>query len=100
MNSASTSAASANRLGTGLPSTPRGANEKLVEKPAAPAAIPSRTAPALGASCAAGAAPPPRPAGHHRALRLGRGPLVRRVAHHEEPQRRVADIRGEVEVGP
>ncbi len=39
-NSASTSSASEKRLGTGLPSTPRCAYEKLVENPAPPAAIP------------------------------------------------------------
>ena len=42
-NSASTSSASAKRLGTGFPSTPRCAYEKLVENPAPPAAMPSRT---------------------------------------------------------
>jgi hypothetical protein len=42
-NSASTSARSENRLGTGFPSTPRCAYEKLVENPAAPAASASRT---------------------------------------------------------
>ncbi len=40
---ASTSSSSAKRLGTGLPSTPRWAKEKLVEKPAPPAAMPSFT---------------------------------------------------------
>ena len=48
-NSASTSSASAKRLGTGLPSTPRCAYEKLVENPAAPASIPSRTSAAHAA---------------------------------------------------
>ena len=40
-SSASNSARSANRLGTGLPSTPRCGDAKLVAKPAAPASIAS-----------------------------------------------------------
>jgi hypothetical protein len=42
-SSASSSARSANRLGTGLPSIPRCGNAKLVAKPAAPASIASRS---------------------------------------------------------
>ena len=49
-NSASTSSASAKRLGTGLPSTPRWANENDVEKPAPPAAMPSFTSAAMRAT--------------------------------------------------
>ncbi|TMK81876.1 MAG: hypothetical protein E6G57_17835 [Actinobacteria bacterium] len=43
----STSSAFAKRLGTGLPSTPRWAKEKLVGNPAAPAAMPSFTSSAI-----------------------------------------------------
>src|SRR3954466_27429 len=97
--SPATSSASAKRLGTGLPSTPRWANEKLVENPAPRAAIPSRTTRAtLSISPRhAGGAPPPRRLPHPPDLVARGGPLVGVVAHHVETQWAVAHVHREVE---
>ena len=79
-SSASSSARSAKRLGTGLPSMPRCGNAKLVAKPAAPGV--HRLAEDVL---------------HARALFLGGGALVRVVTHHEQTQRGVPDVGGEVD---
>ena len=73
---------SANRLGTGLPSTPR-----CVDREAGGEAGGAR----LHRLAQDGL--------HLRDLVVGGGALVRVVAHHEQPQRGVADVRGEVQRG-